>query len=149
VRRRGQAGASLVVVLALTAFLAILVPAMLGLASTGYRVTSSSNEARGRLYVAASGLDAAIQHARTQDWVGAYGSYGCLDGTEPGCCPTHVVELDGLVATIRCSHRTARFQFMRTLRFDSFVEGEKLASAEVTLSPGRAPYVREWEVVGR
>lgn len=90
--RRGQRGASLVVVLALVTFMALLVPAVLGLVAVGARVTGPVIDDRRELYAASSAIDAAVELARTQPDVGVPG----------GPCPTQVLEIDSLEVTVIC-----------------------------------------------
>jgi Tfp pilus assembly protein PilX len=89
---RGQRGASLVVVLALVTFMALLVPAVLGLVSVGARVTGPVIDDRRELYAASSAIDAAVELGRTQPDVGVPG----------GPCPTQVLEIDALEVTVTC-----------------------------------------------
>jgi Tfp pilus assembly protein PilX len=62
--RRDQSGASLVLVLAVVAFLAVLVPAILGLVALGPRITKPVVDDRRELYAASSAIDAAIELGR-------------------------------------------------------------------------------------
>ena len=60
-RTRDERGASLMLVLAVVMFLALVVPAILVLTATGSRATLPVIRDRHAQYAATSGLDAAIQ----------------------------------------------------------------------------------------
>ncbi len=90
--RRDQTGASLVLVLALIAFLALVVPAVLGLVALGPRITKPVLEDRRELYAASSAIDAAVELGRTQPDVGVPG----------GPCPTQEMTIDSLDVTVAC-----------------------------------------------
>lgn len=92
-RARGQTGASLALVLALIAFLSLLVPAVLGLAFTGSRVTIPVKEDRRETYAASSAIDAAVALGRQNADVGVPG----------GPCPDQTLSIDGLDVTVHCS----------------------------------------------
>lgn len=90
---RGQCGASLVLVLAVMAFLAAMVPAVLGLAFTGLRVTQPVLEDRAELYAASSAIDAAT----------ALGRHDADIGVPGGPCPSQALSIDGLDVIVGCS----------------------------------------------
>ena len=90
--RRGQRGASLLVVLALVSFLGVMVPAILGLVMLGPKVTRPVIEDRRELYAASSAIDAAVELGRSNPDVGVPG----------GPCPTQQIMVDSLEATVQC-----------------------------------------------
>ena len=92
-RRRGQAGASLALVLAFMVFLGLFVPAVLGLVALGPRITKPVEDDRRELYAASSAIDAAVELGRTNPDVAVPG----------GPCPTQVLEIDELEVTVSCS----------------------------------------------
>jgi hypothetical protein len=108
-RARSQQGASLLIVLALVTFLGILIPAMLGLALTGSKVTVPVIEDRRELYAASSAIDAAVQQGRQDPDIGVPG----------GPCPTQIVTIDGFEVTIVCQQHAAPLDGCRYL--DRFV----------------------------
>lgn len=89
---RGQSGASLVLVLAVVAFLALLVPAVLGMVALGPRITKPVLEDRRELYAASSAIDAAVELGRSNPDIAVPG----------GPCPTQVLDIDGLRVTVTC-----------------------------------------------
>lgn len=91
-RRTGQSGVSLIIVLALVAFLGILLPAVLGLVLTGSLVTTPVVEDRQELYAATSAIDAAIELGSADPDVGVPG----------GPCPTQTLDIEGLEVTVTC-----------------------------------------------
>ncbi len=124
--RRGQSGASLVLVLAVVAFLALLVPAVLGMVALGPRITKPVLEDRRELYAASSAIDAAVELGRTNADVAVPG----------GPCPTQVLDIDGLQVTVTCERHS--FPDNGCLYLDRFAR----YTAEVT-EPG------ETEVLAR
>ena len=88
---RGQQGASLVVVLAFMAFVAAVVPAVLGLAFTGLRVSAEASEQRDEAYAAESAIEVAVATAVQDPTVGS-----------DGACETLAVTLDGVVVEVTC-----------------------------------------------
>lgn len=93
-RRDDQRGASLIIVLALVAFLGLLLPAVLGLAFTGIQVTRVAAEDRRETYAGTSAIEAAVALAQDD-----------LDVGDPrGVCPELSVPVDGLEVTVEC-HR--------------------------------------------
>jgi len=90
--RHGQRGASLIIVLALVAFLGILLPAVLGLAFTGTQVTRVGAEDRRATYAGTSAIEAAVALAQDD-----------LDVGDPrGVCPDLTVPVDQLEVTVEC-----------------------------------------------
>ncbi len=125
--RRNDRGSALVVALLLVTLFALIVPALLGLALTGTRVTSSVVNERRTSYVASSALDVAIQTGRRAGWVGRFG----LD------CPTMNMVIDGQPAVVRCETSTGSFDLDRSVTFDASVEGISRARAEVVFRDSR------------
>lgn len=92
---RGQRGASLILVLALTTFLFILVPSVLNLATTGSRVTPPVVKDRRALYAATSAIDAAVQFGQQETYLGTPVS---------GFCPDlDVLEIDEFDVVVDCT----------------------------------------------
>ena len=118
--RRDQRGASLVVVLALIAFLAIMLPAILGIALTGSKVTQSAIDDRHAQYVANSALDAAIQQGR-QDWVGRPGT----------SCPEQTLEMEGLHASVTCEYTTRWCDLDRSIVYSAVVTDPSAPSVQL------------------
>ena len=110
-RRRDERGASLVLVLALIAFLAVMVPAVLGLVTTGSKVSQPVLEDRRALYAANSALDAAIQQGRINDDVGRAGAV----------CPEQTLEVDGMAVTVNCEAGTRWCDLDRTVSYTAVV----------------------------
>lgn len=91
--KRGQTGASLVVVLAFMVFVSLLVPAILGLTFTGLRVSAESAEQRDVLYAAGSGIELAVAAATAQD---------PRDSSSAEECSEVSIELDGATVKVAC-----------------------------------------------
>jgi len=121
---RGQAGASLVLVLALILFLGILVPAILGLVALGPRITKPVRDDRRELYAASSAIDAAVELGRMNPDVAVPG----------GPCPEQVLQIDSLEVTVACQQHA--FPDDGCLYLDRFVT----YTAEVR-EPGQAAVI--------
>ena len=116
---RGQRGASLILVLALVAFLGIIVPALLGMALTGSRATEPVVEDRKELYAASSAIDAAVQLGVEDTDVGVPG----------GPCPESVTTIDGFEVTVSCTQHAQPDDGCRFLdRFVTFTAEARKAS---------------------
>lgn len=96
-RPRGQRGASLIIVMAFMILLATIVPALLGLASTGLAVTRPVVADRRELYAATSALEAAVQVGNIDPDVGVAG----------GPCPNTSTEVDGFAVDVECQAHPA------------------------------------------
>ena len=127
-RPRGQSGASLMLVLFIIGFLAIVVPAVLGLVFSGAATTAAVRSDRAQQYAASSALDAAIQYGRSTKWVGRVGT----------TCPTTTLLVDDLLATVTCTYSTGPYDLDRTVSFVASVEGTQRASASVVYRDGTA-----------
>lgn len=90
-RRRGQAGASLVVVLAFMVFVSTIVPAILGLAITGLRVSAESAQQRDEMYATESAIELAVAAAVQSP----------AQGARSGCEEMSLV-VDGLSVEVTC-----------------------------------------------
>lgn len=145
-RRHDERGASLIMVLALVAFLAIMLPAILGLALTGSRVTMPVKGDRRAQYVADSALDAAINQGR-QDWVGRPGQD----------CPSQTLNLESLEAEVTCQSVTRWCDLDRSITYAAVVTDPSSddvvarANAEVVFryvigSTEPTVEVRKWDV---
>lgn len=111
-RRRDERGASLILVLALVAFLALLLPAVFRLVVTGSKVTPPVRENRREVYAASSALDAAIALGRHDPDIGVPG----------GKCPSQKLEVDGfhVSVTAACPALTGAGEWCFIDRFASY-----------------------------
>jgi hypothetical protein len=110
-RRPGdEQGASLVLVLALIGFLALLLPAILGLVSTGSRVTVPVTEDRRALYAANSALDAAVAQALQDPYMGRAGN-----------CPTQQLRIEEFDVSIGCQPVTRMCDLDRLVYYTATV----------------------------
>lgn len=145
-RRRDERGATLVLVLALIAFLAVVVPSVLGLVITGSRVSRPVLEDRRALYAATSALDAAVQQGRVNDDVGRAGA----------ACPDQTLVVDGLEVTVGCEGGTRWCDLDRTVAYTAVVRDPGppstvlgTATADVvfrfSLDSEPAVEVRQWD----
>lgn len=134
VRRLSDRGATLLIVLALIAFVAAMLPATLGLAAVGSKATRPVLQDREALYAATSALDVAIQQGRTTDWVGRD------DITGVGC-PTQSVTIEGTWIAVDCTTSTRRCDLNRTVTYFARVDGtaDVLAAATVRYRYGEEP----------
>lgn len=115
-------------VLGLILFLSLIIPAVLGLALVGLRVTSDVVRVdREEQYNATSALDAAIRQAQVADWIARPEAHG-------GVCPEQAVRLhdESDELTVSCEPRS-EFCEDRTVTFRVHdAEGEHRASANVS-----------------
>jgi hypothetical protein len=121
--RRSERGASLLLVLAITGFLAILVTALMGFSVTSMTVSRTVAEDRDATYAATSAIEASIQQARRLGWVGRFGAP----------CPATSVTARGVTADVSCESSTDLTEIDRTLRFVARVDGDVRATADVVV----------------
>jgi hypothetical protein len=110
------------------AVMCVIVPILLGLAFSGASATASVKRERRDSYVAVSAIDAAIQHARSAEWVGRFG----ID------CPALALVVDDVSSVVECTSDTGAFDLDRTLSFTAKVDGSIRASADVIIRDGSA-----------
>lgn len=91
-RHRGQAGASLLLVLGLIAFVSVVLPALLGMTVTGLRVTSPIVRDRAEVYAATSAIEGTIAMGRGDPTFGLAG----------GPCPGQVLAIGGFDVHVDC-----------------------------------------------
>lgn len=136
---RGQRGASLILVLALVAFLGIIVPALLGMALTGSRATEPVVEDRKELYAASSAIDAAVQLGVEDTDVGVPG----------GPCPESVTTIDGFEVTVSCTQHAQPDDGCRFLdRFVTFTAEARKASGGAVVGTMYADVVYRFSTSG-
>ena len=128
-RKRNQQGATLMIVLFITFFLATVVPAVLGLALTGAKVTGAAHRDREHTYLATSALDAAIQEGRTARWVGRFGL----------TCPTLTLTAGTSTATVTCVSQTGVNEVDREITYTVSVDGTVMGTSNVIFRDGAAP----------
>ena len=126
-------------VLALVAFLGVIVPAVLGLALTGSKVTVPVVEDRRELYAASSAIDAALQLGVEDPDVGVPG----------GPCPDLVTTIDGIEVTVTCAQHAVPDDGCRYLdRFVTFVAEAREPSQAAVLGTVYADVVYRFDVAG-
>ena len=129
-RHRSEAGAALVLVLAVTTFVSVVVAALLSFTSTGTTVTALAVQDRDATYVATSAIEAAIQYTRSQQWIRP----GDVDpGTpETELCPPTRLTLRNRTAVVTCAFSSTREELDRRITFEARVDGAVRSRARVT-----------------
>jgi type II secretory pathway pseudopilin PulG len=130
VRARDEDGQVLLLALGFLLFFGLVIGAMLTLAGASVLGTQRLREQRSSVYAADGAVDAAIQVARSDTGVGAYGDARCQSPDQPPD-PSSAVLLtttastpDGTTAKVVCTwSRDGLLQPDRTVTFTSFVGG--------------------------
>ena len=126
---RDEEGQALVLALAFLAFFGLVIAALLSFASASMLSASQLREQRSAAYTADGAIDAAINVARSDRNVGAFGAVPCMDAS-----PFTVTTSDTIsstVATVDCSSLAAALDQDRTVRFTASVGGSLLVVTKV------------------
>jgi hypothetical protein len=108
-RFQGEDGQILVIVMAFMMLFAILIPAILGLASTNLKATTKIHDQRDAAWAVDGAMDGAIQYVR-----------GDVDFGNGDFCPTFRVTLNGVEAEVTCvSVRDDVLELDRHIQFDA------------------------------
>jgi hypothetical protein len=139
-RFQGEEGQILVIVMAFMMLFAILIPAILGLASSNLKATDKIRGQRETAWAADGAMDGAIQFVRVDPTRGGPG----------GTCPTFSTALNGETVTVTCERLGSVLDLDREIEFLAGIGGEQKLRAHVffrdsTAGSGQPQVdVREW-----
>ena len=138
-RLGGEDGAALLLALAFLVFFGLVITVVLGFAEASVRKTTNLREQRAIVYVADGATDAAIQYARVNTAVGAFGAVPCMS-VDP-----YTVTLNGRTATVTCISVGNPLSPDRRVVFTASVDGLNRVRADVFYrAGGAAPDVLSW-----
>jgi hypothetical protein len=127
VRVRDEDGQVLILALGFLLFFGLVIGAMLTFAGASVLGTQRLREQRASVYAADGAIDAAIQVARSDTGVGAYGDARCqppgASAATPVLLTTTATTDDAMTATVICTWSPDFLQPDRTVMFTSFVGG--------------------------
>ena len=162
---RDEDGQALVLALAFMIFFGLVIGAMLSFAGASVLSTERLREQRSTVYAADGATDAAIQIARTNIGVGAYGDPRCQASNPTTFGPppagdviavlltTTATTSDATVANVICTWSQDPFQPERTVTFTTFAGGRSspVVQATVLYHDGKSPVtvnVLSWTYCG-
>jgi len=126
---RDEDGQALVLALAFLAFFGLVIAALLSFASASLLSTSQLREQRSATYAADGAVEAAINLARGDRNIGAYGAVPCMKAS-----PFTVTTSNGITtadAMVDCISLAAPLDQDRTVRFTASVGGTQVVVAQV------------------
>jgi hypothetical protein len=134
---RDEEGQALVLALGFLVFFGLVIGAMLTFAGASIRSTERLREQRSSVYAADGAIDAAIQVARTDTTIGAYGDPRCqppgTSSATPALLTTTATTADQTMATVICNW-SPQLQPDRAVTFTSFVGGVATPIARATVT---------------
>jgi type II secretory pathway pseudopilin PulG len=127
VRARDEDGQVLLLALGFLLFFGLVIGAMLTFAGASVLGSQRLREQRSTVYAADGAIDAAIQVARSDTGVGAYGDGRCQPPNTSSATPvlltTTATTIDVTTASVICNWSPDFLQPDRTVTFTSFVSG--------------------------
>jgi hypothetical protein len=123
---RDQDGQALVLALAFLAFFGLVIAALLSFAGANVLATSQLREQRSETYAADGATDAAINIARTDRNIGAFGAVPCMDSSS-----FTVTAPDGTTAGVTCVSLAGALDQDRNVRFTATAGGARQVVAQV------------------
>jgi hypothetical protein len=160
---RDEDGQALVLALAFLIFFGLVIGAMLSFAGASVLSIERLREQRSTVYAADGATDAAIQMARTNIGVGAYGDPRCQTSNPTTFGPggdviavlltTTATTSDATVANVICTWSQDPFQPERTVTFTTFAGGgsSPVVQAKVLYHDAQSPVtvnVLSWTYCG-
>jgi hypothetical protein len=121
VRVRDDDGSALLLALGFLAFFGVLIPAVLGLATTNLFATQHLRDQRATIYAGGGAVDGAIE------LVGGNSLYGSFGGT----CPTFQATINDLATKVTCQTLTQGVDLDRTVQFTASIGGTPKVIAKV------------------
>jgi hypothetical protein len=123
---RDQEGQALVLALAFLAFFGLVIAALLSFAGANVLATSQLRQQRSATYAADGATDAAINIARADRNIGAFGAAPCMDSSS-----FTVTAPDGTIAAVTCVSLASALDLDRNVRFTASVGGVAKVVAQV------------------
>jgi Tfp pilus assembly protein PilX len=137
-RLRDEDGAALLIALAFLVFFGLVIGVVLGFAEASVRVTQNLREQRDTVYAADGAMEGAIQLARLDPSVGAFGKPAeCSAPCVP--CITYSVTLNGKTADVTCLSTADPVDLQRRVVFTASVDGTPRVTAEVVFGDPASP----------
>jgi hypothetical protein len=138
VRARDEDGQVLLLALGFLLFFGLVIGAMLSLAGASVLSTQRLREQRSSVYGADGAVDAAIQVARSDTGVGAYGDARCqppgASSATPVLLTTTATTADHTAVKVICNWPTDFLQPDRTVTFTAFVGGTAAPVVRATVT---------------
>jgi hypothetical protein len=131
--RRGEDGQALLLALGFLVFFGLVIGALMTFVSANVLGSERLREQRASAYAADGALDAAIQIARSDPAVGAFGAAPCMHATT---FTTTATSADGTVATVTCTSLADPIDLDRTVRFTASIGGTNVVVADVLIHDG-------------
>jgi hypothetical protein len=133
-RFRDDDGQVLILALVFVSFAGLLIGALLNFVNASVLGTQQLKGQRSAAYAADSATDAAINVARADRSIGAYGATPCMKSSS-----FTMTEPDGTVATVDCSSLANALDTDRTIQFTASVDGAPTVRARVVFHDSAAP----------
>jgi Flp pilus assembly protein TadG len=132
---RDQSGQALLLALGFLVFFGLVVGALMAFVGANVLATERLHEQRSTAYAADGAVDAAIQIARLDPAVGAFGATPCMHAS---AFTTTASTSDGTVTTVTCTSLADPIDLDRTVRFTASVGGTAVVVADVLIHDGVA-----------
>jgi type II secretory pathway pseudopilin PulG len=137
-RARDEDGQVLLLALGFLLFFGLVIGAMLTFAGASVLGAQRLREQRATVYAADGAIDAAIQVARSDTGVGAYGDPRCQppgsSSTTPALITTTATTSDATAAAVTCTWSPDFLQPDRTVTFTAFVGGTATPVVRATVT---------------
>jgi hypothetical protein len=133
--RRNEGGQALLLALGFLVFFGLVIGALMTFVGANVLGTERLSEQRSTAYAGDGAVDAAIQIARRDPAVGAFGATPCMHATT---FSTTASTANATVATVTCTSLADPIDLDRTVRFTASVAGAPVVVADVLIHDGTA-----------
>jgi hypothetical protein len=130
---RRDDGQALLLALGFLVFFGLVIGALMTFVGANVLATERLRDQRSTAYAADGAVDAAIQIARSDPSIGAFGAVPCMHATT---FSTTATTSDGTVATVTCTSLADPIDLDRTVRFTASVAGTSVVVADVLIHDG-------------
>jgi hypothetical protein len=130
---RRDDGQALLLALGFLLFFGLVVGALMTFVGANVLGTQRLRDQRSTAYAADGAVDAAIQIARKDPSIGAFGAVPCMHAT---AFTTTATTSDATVTTVTCSSLADPIDLDRTVRFTASVGGTRVVVADVMIHDG-------------
>jgi hypothetical protein len=131
--RRDESGQALLLALGFLVFFGLVVGALMSFVGANVLATERLRDQRSTAYAADGAADAAIQIARVDPSIGAFGAVPCMHAS---AFTTTASTSDATVATVTCISLADPIDLDRTVRFTASVGGAPVVVADVLIHDG-------------
>jgi hypothetical protein len=128
--RRDESGQALLLALGFLVFFGLVIGSLMTFVGSNVLATERLRDQRATTYAADGATDAAIQIARRDPSVGAFGAVPCMHTTT---FTTTATTTDATVATVTCASIGDPIDVDRTVRFTTSVGGVPVLVADVLM----------------